>query len=148
MANQHGGYRQPSNPAPVSGPGMLSKRTDGGAIDGMTPPMQTQAPKYMPGLGYGKGGENMANQEAAPLAGDPVPNAPTPQIQAVPLSAPTMFPNEPISAGADYGAGPGMEALRVPNVAFSPAHTIRQIAQQDTTGETELLYRALLDRGF
>ena len=60
---QQGGYRQPSNPAPVSGPGALSKRTDGGPIDGLKP--STQAPKYMPGLGYGKGGENMANEQSA-----------------------------------------------------------------------------------
>jgi len=31
-----GGYRQPNNPAPVSGPGALSQRTDGGATEGMT----------------------------------------------------------------------------------------------------------------
>ena len=35
MANGRGGYRQPSNPAPVSGPGALSKRTDGGAVEGI-----------------------------------------------------------------------------------------------------------------
>ena len=51
MANGRGGYRQPSNPAPVSGPGALSKRTDGGAVEGMT-----QAPKYMAGMRYGMGG--------------------------------------------------------------------------------------------
>ena len=30
MAEQHGGKRTPRNPAPVSGPGRLSRRTDGG----------------------------------------------------------------------------------------------------------------------
>ena len=46
MADKWGGYRQPTNPAPVSGPGMLSQRTDGGAIDGMTPPANRQPQRY------------------------------------------------------------------------------------------------------
>ena len=29
MADNRGGYQQPTNPAPVSGPGSLSQRTDG-----------------------------------------------------------------------------------------------------------------------
>ena len=29
MADGHGGYRRPTNPSPVSGPGALSRRTDG-----------------------------------------------------------------------------------------------------------------------
>ena len=138
MANTHGGYRQPANPAPVSGPGALSQRTDGGAKDGM------QAPTYMPDLGYGKGGENMANQQAAPLAGTP---APTPAPTVVPLTAPTQRPTEPITAGVDFGPGPGSEAVQVPNMAVSPSHTIRTLAQNDPTGDAELLYRALLSRG-
>ena len=36
-----GGYKQPSNPAPVGLPGALSQRTDGGAVEGMTQPAQT-----------------------------------------------------------------------------------------------------------
>jgi hypothetical protein len=143
MAGQQGGYRQPANPAPVSGPGSLSQRTDGGAIDGMQP--ATQAPKYMPGLGYGKGGENMANQQAADLAGNPTPQMAAP---AVPLSEPTMRPNEPITTGVDFGPGPGTEAIRVPNMAISPSHTIKLLAQNDPTGEMEMLYQALADKGF
>ena len=140
---QQGGYRQPANPAPVSGPGALSKRTDGGPIDGLKP--STQAPKYMPGLGYGKGGENMANEQSAPLAGTPTPDFQAPT--AVPLSAPTMRPNEPITSGVDFGPGPGSEAIQIPNMAVSPSHTIRTLAQNDPTGDAELLYKALLSRG-
>jgi hypothetical protein len=36
------------NPAPVSGPGALSQRTDGGAIDGMQQPMQQQPMQQQP----------------------------------------------------------------------------------------------------
>jgi len=139
MANGQGGYRQPSNPAPVSGPGALSKRTDGGAVEGMTQP-----PKYMAGLGYGKGG-NMEQQTGAPIQGNDIPPTPMPNVS---LSQPSMRPEEPITAGIDMGPGPSSAALRLPNTAISPSHTISQIAANDPTGESELLYRALLDRGF
>jgi len=139
MANGQGGDRQPSNPAPVSGPGALSKRTDGGAVEGMTQP-----PKYMAGLGYGKGG-NMEQQTGAPIQGNDIPATPTPIVS---LSQPSMRPKEPITAGIDMGPGPGTEALKIPNMQYSASQTIRQIAQYDQSGESELLYRALLDRGF
>ena len=139
MANGHGGYRQPSNPAPVSLPGALSSRTDGGPIDGMTQPAQ-----YISGLPYGQGKETYDQQTAAPMQGTNIPSMPEP---VVPLSAPTQRPSEPITSGVDFGAGPGSEALRIPNMAISPSHTIKQIAQNDPSGESELLYRALLDRG-
>lgn len=135
-----GGYRQPNNPAPVSGPGALSQRTDGGAIDGMTQPA-----RYISGLGYGKGKETYDMQTAAPMQGNDIPAMPAPQ--AVPLSAPTMRPDEPVTAGIDMGPGPGSEAIRMPNMQISPSYTVKQIAQNDPTGETELLYRALIDRG-
>ena len=139
MANGQGGYRQPSNPAPVSGPGALSKRTDGGAVEGMTQPA-----KYMSGLGYGKGG-NMEQQTGAPIQGNDIPATPIPNIS---LSQPSMRPEEPITAGIDMGPGPGTEALKIPNMQYSASQNIRQIEQYDQSGESELLYRALLDRGF
>jgi hypothetical protein len=139
MANGQGGYRQPSNPAPVSGPGALSKRTDGGAVEGMTQPA-----KYMAGLGYGKGG-NMEQQTGAPIQGNDIPAMPMPNVS---LSQPSMRPEEPVTAGIDMGPGPGTEALKIPNMQYSASQTIRQIAQYDQSGESELLYRALLDRGF
>ena len=43
-----GGYRQPSNPAPVSGPGALSARTDGGAGNSKQPI------RRIPGQAYGE----------------------------------------------------------------------------------------------
>ena len=147
MADKWGGYRQPTNPAPVSGPGMLSQRTDGGAIDGMTPPVNRQPQRYVPGLGYGKGKEMMDQQSAAPMQGNPVPDMPAPQVQPIPLAAPTMRPNEPVTTGVDIGAGAGSEAIRMPNMAMSPSHTVKQIALNDPTGEAELLYRTLLDKG-
>lgn len=141
--NNWGGYRQPSNPAPVSLPGALSSRTDGGPIDGMQP-ANTQPARYMPGLGYGKGGENMANQQAEPLAGNPVPNVPAP----IPLSAPDRYPGIPSTDGMAFDSSTrGPEAVQIPNIAVSPSHTIKTLAQYDPTGEVELIYRALADRG-
>lgn len=138
-----GGYRQPSNPAPYSGPGALSKRTDGGAIEGMQPPA-TQPPKYMAGLGYGEGG-NMEQQSGAPMAGNDIPAMPIPMT---PLTAPTMRPEEPITAGINLGAGPGVEAMPVmPNIVNSASNVLRRIAQFDPSGDAELLFRRLSDSG-
>lgn len=76
----------------------------------------TQAAKYIPGLGYGQGQATMAQQQAAPMQGpsNPAP-APTASMNpTMPLTAPTTRPNEPVTAGAAMGAGPGMEALNLP----------------------------------
>lgn len=139
-----GGYRQPRNPAPVSGPGALSKRTDGGAVEGMTPP-QTQAPRYMAGLGYGKGG-NMEQQSGAAMQGNDIPATPAP---IVPLFAPTQRANEPITAGIDMGAGPGSEAIITPPMPQSDLRsTLLKAMQYDNSGDLELLYRQISDSGY
>lgn len=82
MAGQHGGYREPTNPAPVSGPGALSQRTDGplrGPVPGASAPAQGAA--------------------TAPTGPDP--------SQVIPFGAPSMRPDEPITAGLPIGPGPG-----------------------------------------
>ena len=122
-----GGYRKPTNPAPVSGPGSLSQRTDGGPAD-------TQAAKYISGLPYGEGQEMMNIQNSAPMAAAPsieqssMPSglasaAASQPIQATPFNAPTAMPDVPVTDGADLGAGRGMEALALP----SP----QQLSQED-----------------
>ena len=90
---QHGGYRQPSQPAAASGPGALSQRTDGGA---------TQAAMVAPGGPYGSRQDQMSIQQSAPLAGGGNPTPPQPQVtrdMLTPLDAPTTRPDEPITAG-------------------------------------------------
>lgn len=135
MAEQ-GGYRKPSNPAPISGPGALSQRTDGGA---------TQPARYMSGLPYGEGQQNYDNQVAAPMAGNPVPQMEMP----TPLMAPTARPNEPITAGVNIGDGPGSEAMgRLPNKAYTLTEVFRNLIQYDASGDAELVYRNLLDEGY
>jgi hypothetical protein len=108
-----GGYRKPNNPAPVSGPGSLSKRTDGGPAD-------TQAAKYVSGLSYGEGQELMNIQQSADLAATPgieqtrMPSMGTASAAATPrtpFGAPTERPEEVITSGIDMGAGPDSSIL-------------------------------------
>jgi hypothetical protein len=95
-----GGYRKPSNPAPVSGPGKLSRRTDGGP---------TQAGKEIPSGGkYGERKALADIQGGAPMQGNPIPNTPTPTVSATPLTKlfePTQRPNEPVTSGMPFGPG-------------------------------------------
>jgi hypothetical protein len=98
-----GGYRKPANPAAVSGPGSLSRRTDGGPIQGA---------KEIPGGGkYGERKALADMQSGAPMQGNPVPTVPAPTVATEPrqpltnLFAPTERPDEPVTAGAPVGAG-------------------------------------------
>lgn len=100
MADGHGGARTPRNPAPVSGPGRLSKRTDG----------QTTVP--MTGMGYGENADFNDIQSSAPLSASPslragAVEAAAPRTEVTPLFAPTARPDEPITAGAPFGPGAG-----------------------------------------
>lgn len=92
MADGRGGYREPAHPAPVSGPGALSRRTDGG-----------QGVKRLPDAAYGESAQFEADQAGAPMAGASV----------VPLSAPSTRPDEPVTAGAQMGAGMGPDAAGI-----------------------------------
>lgn len=110
-----GGYRRPANPAPVSGPGAMSARTDGGPAD-------SQPMRAIPDAAYGEQAEFMGIQAGAPMAADPQM---TPQIPGI--DAPTMRPTEPITAGAALGAGPGPEVL--PSLDSAMSEDMRTIAR-------------------
>lgn len=93
----HGGYRQPANPAPVSGPGAHSARTDRG-------PKQYD----ITGGSYGSSQEFQQQQSAAPLSapsGSPGGQA-QPMPALTPMGAPSQNLGEPVTAGANAGAGP------------------------------------------
>ncbi len=122
MAENRGGYRKPENPAPVSGPGKMSKRTDGGPAD------TRQAQQKVTGMAYGENQELNAIQAQAPLAaaqaiptGIPMQEV-KPVAAPIPLSEPTQRPMEPLTAGMPFGPGAGSEALNLPN---------QQITQED-----------------
>lgn len=123
MPDGRGGYRRPTNPAPVSGPGAHSRRTDGGAMD-------------IPDAAYGENKAFREIQSGAPMR-TPQPNPP----QITPLGAPSGQPDVPVTDGAELGPGAGLEALgisRTPNQ--EDAEYLRKylplfidIAQKDNT---------------
>jgi len=137
-----GGYRKPNDPAPVSGPGALSQRTDGGP---------TQPATYIPGLPYGQGQETYNNQVAAPMAGNTIPKTNLnlgSMEEIVPFTASTRRAAEPITSGIDRGAGPNFASLNLPTSEPTLLSILSNIAQYDPSGDSELIYRMLEDRGY
>ena len=134
MAGPNGGYRKPTNPAPVSGPGQLSQRTDGG-------PQQVQA--NMTGMPYGENAEFNTMQSMAPMSASPSARSPRASarsakgagggMSATPLFAPTQRPDEPVTAGAPFGPGDGpmmMNTSAPTRTTFSS--TFRKIANNSS----------------
>lgn len=128
-----GGFRPTApqnNPANVSG-------TGGAGQSG------TQAAKYIPGMAYGEGQATMQQQMAAPMAG-PTPSPMLPTV--TPITAPTERPTEPLTAGMDFGAGPGSEALNLPRER-SLSEVLASMIDIDPTGEVQDLYNFVSSRG-
>ena len=140
-----GGYRKPSNPAPVSNPGS-GRRTDGGP---------TQGVKQMTGGAYGEGKQLEELQSAAPMAAAPQPRISGAAAgQAVrsmppitPLDAPTERPNEPLTAGMPFGQGPNDTGFRSPGAQAKLSDTLASALAYDTTGELQEMYDYLVSRG-
>lgn len=117
-----GGYRKPNNPAPVSGPGALSRRTDGG-------PGSKQAMKEIRTGKYGESKALMEQQQGASLAGSPTPAPQVAAPKATPLFAPTERPSEPVTTGMPFGSGPNFVSSQM-NEQQSAAAEIRAIYAQ------------------
>jgi hypothetical protein len=67
----------------------------------------------------------------------------------VPLTAPSQRPNEPLTAGVDFGAGPGSEILNLPQRQEKTLiNVVEELIPHDTTGEISAIYNFLRDRGF
>lgn len=140
-----GGYRKPSNPAPVSNPGS-GRRTDGGP---------TQGVKQMTGGAYGEGKQLEELQSAAPMAATAKPRisgaaagqaiAGMPPI--TPLTAPTERPDEPFTAGMPFGDGPGPRQYGAATEAAPLSATLAKLIQYDPTGELNELYDYVTSRG-
>lgn len=96
--SEHGGYRKPRTPAPVSGPGKHSRRTDGGP--GVT---FKQAQRYIQGDEYGESTELNDLAASADLAAAPPPASAQVQEGTVTgnpqLHEPTGRPDEAVTAG-------------------------------------------------
>lgn len=107
MAENRGGMRPSApqnNPANVSGTGGAG-----------------QSGRAASGYAYGMNKQINEQAAAAPMAkamttaaARPMDVAPE-QPPVVPLTAPTMNPDEPVTAGINMGAGPGSEALMLPS---------------------------------
>lgn len=144
MANgQHGGYREPSNPAPTSGPGAMSQRTDSPAVGG-------QPQMVASGGEYGSRTEMESIQGGAQMAQAPGTPAPRPAG----LLDPTARPEEPITAGAELGPGMGPQAagiksdFDITNDKLRPlVHSLEIIANlPQSNPETRAYVRALKAR--
>lgn len=103
----NGGYQAPANPAPVSGPGAMSARTDGNVLD------PNEAP-------YGEGAEIASLKAAAPTGPTTQQPAPGGGGAAMPdfsgvtgLAAPSQN-SDPVTSGAAAGPGPGAASLGLP----------------------------------
>jgi hypothetical protein len=132
----------------VSGPGQLSQRTDLNT--------SAQPVRYISDGTYGEGKELMGLQQGATMAGQ-TPQPSMNPVQAVrqakpitPLTAITQRPNEPRTAGVDYGAGVGSDALTLPPLQ-PQQKTLKSIVEElipfDETGEISAIYNFLSDRG-
>ena len=126
MARRRGGYQRPAKPAAVSGPGALSQRTDG------------KVPAMLPtGGDYGDRKALAEQQSAAPMTpsapggGGPSPaaaaRAPGSQFGGSAFS-PTGRPGEPLTAGIDWGDGPGAPAQHLPNDPYMAAKALYAIS--------------------
>jgi hypothetical protein len=124
-----GGYQRPANPAPVSGPGALSRRTDGNAASKQ--PIRTPT-----GGSYGSAKELADLQRTEPLAQTPEGQtgqaSPAGLLQGLSLPQTVGFdqgtqePDTPVTAGAALGAGPGTEALGITDQEDSDLRALTQ----------------------
>jgi hypothetical protein len=111
-----GGYQRPANPAPVSGPGRLSKRTDGG-------PSQPVRP--ISGLPYGENQELNTTQGMAPMSGTGAgQQSVAPDVSLGDMSPnltdPSNQPGTSVFDGMGFGPGAGPEGLATPEVTGAP----------------------------
>ena len=123
----------------VSGIGSMSKRTDLN--------VSKQPARYISGMPYGEGRATYEQQTAAPMAANPLAQV---LSEVTPLTAPTQRPDEPITAGMDFGPGPGSEIL--PTAPQRPTvsliETFKQLSQFDASGDAELIYNRLISEGY
>lgn len=104
-----GGYQAPRHPAPASGPGAGSARTDGGAAQMPT----LRAPDHK-GLPYGQNKQLNDQAAAAPPPAQGPPSGVQPSAAPAPMLdpfRPTERPWEPVNAGASYDQTDDARAL-------------------------------------
>ena len=145
-----GGYKAPANPAPVSGPGALSQRTD------------SQPLRSLPDARYGEASDYRQQQQGAPLAKTDSPSGTAPAMSdgpaspssqspartpVVPLSAPSTRPGEPVTAGVPIGPGPGPSGGGIAAEPGSITQALEPFLAGDSTGVLANLAWYLTERG-
>lgn len=116
---------------------MYANRTD------LQNPAQKIARQVVPGQTYGEGAAQMRAQQAVPMGRSPVET----QVQPRPvpgtlgsLSRPSERPNEPITAGAPFGAGPGPIEAGIPMPVSPQASALEEVrAIAMASGNDDLL---------
>jgi hypothetical protein len=140
MVERRGGFRPT---APQNNPANISA-TGGDGQSG------TQSARYISGLPYGEGQATMQQQQSAPMAGPSQVETSSPlgatMPSVTPLTAPTERPNEPLTTGMDFGAGPGSEALNLPRER-SLSEILASMIDIDPTGDVQELYDYVASRG-
>ena len=132
---EQGGYRKPNNPAPVSGPGALSQRTDGGP---------TQPATYISGLPQGEGQATYDQQLAAPMMGAVKMSDIKMDVGTTDLDAPSDFLNEDIHHGASWGNSPTLNLNGVSGMGgINPVNVIYRAMSMDPTGRLEAIYNRI-----
>lgn len=119
-------------------------------------------PTAAPGQTYGQAGAQLSAQQAMPMGAQPGPSGPPPAPSAGPpvapgslgaFDGPTQRPNEPVTAGADAGPGPGSEILGLPSTQPNPdierilpaLPLLERIASDPSASAgTRIFYRTLL----
>jgi hypothetical protein len=138
----------------ISGVGKNARRTDMNISQSTTQPM-----RYMSGGRYGEGQELLETQAAAPMQGTPEttfapsqkipsPLTPPPNEQVVPLTAPTMRPDEYPESGMRFGQGVGPEVIvnnAMPRI--KPSDLLYDMMEITGDGEMQALYEELQSQG-
>lgn len=103
----------------------------------------------VPGQEYGKATQQRAAQSAVPMAPSPIAPVqaeqrqqavapiqyqPMPRPGSLPYLEPTMRPEEPVTAGIDYGPGPGSEVMN-----RGPAIATNLMSQAQSSGSPALM---------
>ena len=104
-----GGYRKPGNPAPVSGPGALSRRTDGRVAEGFAYGMNKQINEQAASAPMAKAPQPRPASASKMMSASPLP-------PVIPITAETMDVNDPITNGVPVGPG----ANSIPGLPSGP----------------------------
>lgn len=137
--------------AAVSGPGAFSQRTDAPG----------QPIRDLPNPEYGEATAFRDQQKAAPLAeapGTPRVDMPSPSATPAPQAPvtrgplPGLFgasqrPDEPITAGVPFGAGPNSIGTERAPEAYLASTQLREYANADTSGALAWLANMLHSQG-